>query len=197
MEQDNYDSNETQFQEYPNPYAEIRIPVSSTPASYQSMADAHNTQNFRAAQTGLPTNDLYNKILMLLLPVYFVLTFLMVNELLSGIDFRTLQSMSLMNLTTTRFYEQLDGISTILHFAILFVLFMDIFQVRKGGGKILGLVLFGLLFRPGYFLWRSHVVKRGKKAAGIYTGFIAIMFVGYFIWVLSLSAQLVLQSMHP
>ena len=45
----------------------------------------------------------------------------------------------------------------------------DIITLRKAGKKILGAILFGILLRPAYGIWRAHLLGQKKWPAVAYT----------------------------
>lgn len=50
---------------------------------------------------------------------------------------------------------------------VLFVL--DIMALHKAGKKIMGAILFAILLRPAYFIWRAHLLGQKKVVPVIYT----------------------------
>ena len=75
--------------------------------------------------------------------------------------------------------------------AILGVSVADIVQVHKKGYPILGMVLFAILFKPGYFIWRAYITKQPKLIPVLFTLFYVLLYAGYFLWCVSYLISLV------
>ncbi len=67
--------------------------------------------------------------------------------------------------------------SLLLAFAVLVLSIIDMIQVNKVTGKFVGLLLFCLFCRPGYIIWREHILGQ-KKTLGIVN---IVIWVLYFI----------------
>ena len=63
---------------------------------------------------------------------------------------------------------------------LLFVL--DIVKISNQKYKITGLVLFAIFLRPGYYVWRAHVLKRKMTFPIIYTIVYSGVTVAYFFY---------------
>lgn len=74
-------------------------------------------------------------------------------------------------------YLVLYILSLLMGLAVLVLSIVDIVQVNKATGKIMGLILFFILLRPGYIIWREHILG-WKKTLGIIN---IVIFVLYFI----------------
>lgn len=82
-------------------------------------------------------------------------------------------------------------LSSVLGMAIFAVSIVDIVLVHKKGYPILGMVLFTILFKPGYFIWRAYVTKQRKVIPVLFTVFYALLYVGYFFRCMSYLISLV------
>lgn len=77
------------------------------------------------------------------------------------------------------FYPTLNQL---LRTAILVVSILDIVQVRRRGYPILGMVIFTIFFKPGYFIWRAYAAKQKKLIPVLFTVFYILLHAGYFVW---------------
>ena len=135
--------------------------------------------------------ELYNRILMILYPISFIISVIMVQQAFKTMDFESLMTGNYLAITSTGWYSNLSGISSILSFAMTVLLVLDIAQMYKKGYNIVGLILFGILFKPGYFLWRSHILQKPKAGAIAYTLFLGGLFMWYVLWVFQFTVQMV------
>ncbi len=77
-----------------------------------------------------------------------------------------------------------------LGFSILAFSIIDIVTVHKKGYPILGLILFTIFLKPGYFIWRAHVVKQKKTLPVVFTICYILAHVFYFFWCFTLVMRL-------
>lgn len=87
-------------------------------------------------------------------------------------------------------YLLLCILSWLVGVATLVLSIIDIVQVNKVTNRIIGLVLFFILLRPGYIIWREHILG-WKKTLGIVNIILHILYfvIGYalvFCWVFRL-----------
>ena len=62
------------------------------------------------------------------------------------------------------------------------LLILDIIKISNQKYKITGLVLFAIFLRPGYYIWRAHVLKRKMTFPIIYTIAYSGVTVAYFFY---------------
>lgn len=74
-------------------------------------------------------------------------------------------------------YLVLYMLSLLMGLAVFVLSIIDIVQLNKATGRIVGLILFFILLRPGYLIWREHILG-WKKTLGIIN---IVIFVLYFI----------------
>ena len=79
-------------------------------------------------------------------------------------------------------YSLYSVFNSVFRFAIIVISVIDIVLVRQKGYSILGLVLFTIFCKPGYFLWRAYVTKQKKLLPLLFTIFYVLLYVGYFFW---------------
>ena len=76
---------------------------------------------------------------------------------------------------------------------VFFVL--DIMALHKAGKKIVGAILFALLLRPAYFIWRAHLLGQKKVVPVIYTtcyyAFCLIEYITIFTMAFEFAAKMV------
>ena len=76
---------------------------------------------------------------------------------------------------------------------VFFVL--DIMAIQKSGKKIFGAILFAILLRPAYFIWRAHLLGRKKVVPILYTvcyyGFCIIEYIVIFMMAFEFASKMV------
>ena len=76
---------------------------------------------------------------------------------------------------------------------VFFVL--DIMALYKAGKKIVGAILFAILLRPAYFIWRAHLLGQKKVVPIIYTvcyyGFCIFEYITIFAMAFEFASQIV------
>lgn len=135
--------------------------------------------------------NLYNGILMILYPISFIISVIMVQQTFKMMDFESLMTGNYLAITSTGWYSTLSGISSLLSLAMTLFFILDIAQIYKSRYNIVGLILFAILCKPGYFLWRAHILRRPKNGAIAYTIFLGGLFMWYVLWVFQFTLQMV------
>lgn len=135
--------------------------------------------------------NFYNGILMILYPISFIISVIMVQQTFKMMDFESLMTGNYLAITSTGWYSTLSGISSLLSLAMTVFFILDIAQIYKSRCNIVGLVLFAILCKPGYFLWRAHILRRPKTGAIAYTIFLGGLFLWYILWVFQFTLQMV------
>ena len=79
-------------------------------------------------------------------------------------------------------YSFYSVLNSALSFAILAISIVDIVLVHKKGYPCLGLILFAIFFKPGYFIWRAHVVHQKKLIPVMFTVCYVLLYILYFLW---------------
>lgn len=113
-------------------------------------------------------------------------------DAVAGADFAYLYSTMMNNMSASGGYALYSVLNSLLSVAILVFSIIDIVVCHKKGYPIVGLILFTILFKLGYFLWRAHVVGQKKTIPVLFTvGYVVLYFV-YFIWTFSYMMSIVM-----
>ena len=110
---------------------------------------------------------------------------------MAGQDFSSMYSSMMYSFSNAPGYAAYSVLSSLLGFAILAVSIIDIVCVHKKGYPILGLILFTILCKPGYFIWRAYVLKQKKTIPILYTVAYVLFYIGYFIWCFSFMINMI------
>lgn len=178
-------------QGYNNPYGYNNQPYSQQP--YANPQGAYN----RPMPALEPVTNVFYYILMALTAVTTIISILAAKGLITnmfsaidldaaaGTDFATMYSSMLYSFTNAPGYSAYATLNSLLGFAILAVSIIDIVQVHKKGYPILGLILFTILCKPGYFIWRAYVLKQKKTIPVLFTVSYVVLYIIYFFWAFS------------
>jgi len=135
--------------------------------------------------------NIHNAILMILYPISFIISVIMVQQTFKVMDFESLMTGNYLAITSTEWYSTLSGISSLISLAMTVFFILDIAQIYKSRYNIVGLILFAILCKPGYFLWRAHILRRPKTGAVAYTIFLGGLFLWYVLWIFQFSLQMI------
>lgn len=168
------------YPQYYNPYANPQIPCG------------------QAQPVKQPVSNIFYYILMALTAVSAILTLSatismiraavdgsLFSSLTTGQEYASLYAVLMDAFTNSPTFSMYPMLNYILRTAILVVSILDIVQVRRNRYPILGLILFTIFFKPGYFLWRAHAVKQKMLLPAMFTAFYILLYVGYFFWCVS------------
>ena len=90
-------------------------------------------------------------------------------------------------------------IFSLLNYALLaaFIIFVviDIVKINKQNYKILGLILFAIFLKPGYYVWRAHLLKRKMAFPIVYTVLYALLIMAEIGFVMMQAFSLVMNVM--
>ena len=182
---------------YPNPYGTYgnsqQTSYTSSPNDYYGQNNQGYQQNGYYGQNMVQgtVKNFYNGILMILYPISFIISVIMVQQTFKMMDFESLMTGNYLAITSTGWYSTLSGISSLLSLAMTLFFILDIAQIYKSRYNIVGLILFAILCKPGYFLWRAHILRRPKNGAIVYTIFLGGLFMWYVLWVFQFTLQMV------
>ena len=152
---------------------------------YQNYGQQGYNQQYYNPQSSrpMPAGDvpgIFNWLIMILFPISYIISFICVKELMSAEMVESIMNGGHMaTITFSPLYNTLSTISSILSLAMLAFSVVDIVLIQQRGYKVLGLILFTIFFRPGYFIWRAHVLGKPKTPYVIYTVAIALLMFSY------------------
>ncbi len=109
----------------------------------------------------------------------------------AGQDYLSLYSYMMDSFTGIPGYSVYSTLSSLLGLAVLVFAIIDIVHVHKKGYPILGMILFTIFCKPGYFIWRAYVVKQKKLLPVLYTVAYVLIYIIYFFWCFSFMMSLI------
>lgn len=148
-----------------------------------------------------PVSNVIYYILMALTAVYTIVNIVFAMNLLkdtvSSLDFGSFASQNFLSIYSSMMTDITASAPSVLYtlfaymarFAILALSITDIVIVHKKGYPIVGLILFTIFCKPGYFLWRAYTVKQKKLIPALFTVFYVLTYIAYFLWCFSLGMR--------
>ncbi len=152
----------------------------------------------QAAFVREPVSNVFYYILMALTAVSTVVSIVfamkLLNDTMSSLNFNSVAGQDFLSIYSAMMADITASAPSVLYtlftymarFAILALSITDIVIVHKKGYPIVGLILFTIFCKPGYFLWRAYTVKQKKLIPVLFTVFYVLAYVVYFIWCFSL-----------
>lgn len=160
----------------------------------QNYQQTYNNGYYGEPQHG-QVKDVFCYILLVIMPLRVILNWMMSGNLYSAMDFESLINGSYLSVTAEPSYMAMSMFLTLLDIALLVFIILDIVWVRRQNYKIIGLVLFALFLKPGYYIWRAHVLKRKMTAPIIYTVAFSLLTLAHWFYTFYASFQLVFNMM--
>ncbi len=120
-------------------------------------------------------SNVFCYILLVIMPLANIVSILMYNmvfnlmEGLSYADFETEYMQKVMQLSGEPAYLLLAMLTYALGIGYIVFVILDIVKIHKQQYKITGLILFAIFLKPGYYIWRAHVLGEKKTIPVIYT----------------------------
>lgn len=152
----------------------------------------------QAAPVREPVTNIFYYILMGLTAVSTIVSIVfamkLLNDAIYSLDYNSFASGDFFTIYSAMMADVTASASSVLYtlftymskFAILALSITDIVLVHKKGYPIVGMILFTIFCKPGYFLWRAHTVKQKKLIPVLFTVFYVLAYVVYFFWCFSL-----------
>ena len=98
-------------------------------------------------------------LLLIVMPLREIISMVATSSVFQAMTYDSIMDGSYMNVMYNGSYV----IFSLLNYALLaaFIIFVviDIVKINKQNYKILGLILFAIFLKPGYYVWRAHLFK--------------------------------------
>lgn len=149
-----------------------------------------------------PVSNIFYYIMMALFAISAIISIVAASNLIThtfssmdfdsvaGQDYLSLYSYMMDSFSNIPGYYMYSTLNSLLRLAVIVVAIIDIVHVHKKGYPILGLILFTIFCKPGYFIWRAYVVKQKKSVPVLYTVAYVLIYIIYFFWCLSFMMNL-------
>lgn len=136
-----------------------------------------------------PVTDVFCYLLLVIFPLRYIFGFFSVNTVFSNMDYYNIMYGSYPSVSVGN--ALISVISYLLTIGMIAFFVMDIVKIHKQNYNILGLILFAIFLKPGYYLWRAHILGRKKTIPIIYTVLLALLILVYVIYVMYKTFEMV------
>lgn len=142
---------------------------------YQNNYQYNNAYNSQNQPVHGKVSNVFCYILLVIMPLSNIISMMMYNMvfgLMEGLSYEELYTEyveRVMELATAPGYMTLSMLTYALSIGFIVFVILDIVKVHKQNYKITGLILFAIFLKPGYYLWRAHVLGEKKTIPVLYT----------------------------
>ena len=168
----------------PNGYQNNYNNQYGNPNGYQNnYNNQYNYQNnYQKQPVHGKVSDIFCYFLLVIMPLSNVVSIVLYNmvfKLMEGLSYEAFYDEymeKILELSTQPMYLTLSLLTYGLGIGFIVFAILDIVKVYRQNYKITGLILFAIFLKPGYFLWRAHVLGRKKTLPVLYTiGYCALI----------------------
>lgn len=142
-----------------------------------------------------PVSDIFCYLLLIVMPLREIISMVATSSVFQAMTYDSIMDGSYMNVMYNGSYV----IFSLLNYALLaaFIIFVviDIVKINKQNYKILGLILFAIFLKPGYYVWRAHLLKRKMAFPIVYTVLYALLIMAEIGFVMMQAFSLVMNVM--
>ena len=149
---------------------------------YGNQNGYHNQYGYQNKPMHGKVSDIFCYFLLVIMPLANVISIVLYNmvfKLMEGLSYEAFESeytAKVMELSTQPAYLAVSMLTYVVAIGYIVFVILDIVKIHKENYKITGLILFAIFLKPGYFLWRAHVLGRKKTVPVLYTiGYCALI----------------------
>lgn len=136
--------------------------------------------------------DIFCNLLLGIFILQVIVSVIMLHDMFSTMQFAAYYSGDYIDVLYSGVYMACSVISIIFSIAVIVFLVLDIVKISKAGYKVTGLVLFAILLRPGYYIWRAYILGRKKTFPIIYTVIYSLLLLGNMVYGLAEVVRMIL-----
>lgn len=116
-----------------------------------------------------PVSDIFCYLLLIIMPLREIISMVSASSIFQSMTYESIMDGSYMNVMYSGNYVIFSLLSYALLAAFIIFVVIDIVKINKQNYKILGLILFAIFLKPGYYVWRAHLLKRKMAFPIVYT----------------------------
>ena len=116
-----------------------------------------------------PVSDIFCYLLLIIMPLREIISMVSASSIFQSMTYESIMDGSYMNVMYRGNYVIFSLLSYALLAAFIIFVVIDIVKINKQNYKILGLILFAIFLKPGYYVWRAHLLKRKMAFPIVYT----------------------------
>ena len=135
----------------------------------QMYGNPQYNQNTWAPEQHGPVSDIFCYLLLIIMPLREIISMVSASSIFQSMTYESIMDGSYMNVMYSGNYVIFSLLSYALLAAFIIFVVIDIVKINKQNYKILGLILFAIFLKPGYYVWRAHLLKRKMAFPIVYT----------------------------
>ncbi len=144
----------------------------------QTYGDQQYNQNTWTPQEQHGTvSDIFCYLLLIIMPLREIISMISSSSIFKSMTYDSIMDGSYMNIMYSGKYVVFSLLSYALLAAFIIFVVIDIVKINKQNYKILGLILFAIFLKPGYYVWRAHLLKRKMAFPIVYTVFYSLLII--------------------
>ena len=116
-----------------------------------------------------PVSDIFCYLLLIIMPLREIISMVSASSIFQSMTYESIMDGSYMNVMYSGNYVIFSLLSYALLAAFIIFVVIDIVKINKQNYKILGLILFAIFLKPGYYVWRAHLLERKMAFPIVYT----------------------------
>lgn len=124
-----------------------------------------------------PVSDIFCYLLLIIMPLREIISMISSSSIFKSMTYDSIMDGSYMNIMYSGKYVVFSLLSYALLAAFIIFVVIDIVKINKQNYKILGLILFAIFLKPGYYVWRAHLLKRKMAFPIVYTVFYSLLII--------------------
>ena len=142
-----------------------------------------------------PVSDIFCYLLLIIMPLREIISMISASSIFKSMTYDSIMDGSYMNIMYSGKYVVFSLLSYALLAAFIIFVVIDIVKINKQNYKILGLILFAIFLKPGYYVWRAHLLKRKMAFPIVYTVLYALLIMAEIGFVMMQAFSLVMNVM--
>ena len=116
-----------------------------------------------------PVSDIFCYLLLIIMPLREIISMVSASSIFQSMTYEGIMDGSYMDVMYSGNYVIFSLLSYALLAAFIIFVVIDIVKINKQNYKMLGLILFAIFLKPGYYVWRAHLLKRKMAFPIVYT----------------------------
>ena len=143
-----------------------------------------------------PVSDIFCYLLLIVMPLREIISMVGTSSVFQVMNYDNIMDGSYIAMMyNSGSYVVFTLLNYILLAAYIIFVVVDIVKINKQNYKILGLILFAIFLKPGYYVWRAHLLKRKMAFPIVYTVLYALLIMAEIGFIMIQSFSLVMNMM--
>ena len=156
----------------------------------------YNQNNWAPQEQHGPVSDIFCYLLLIVMPLREIISMVGTTSVFQVMNYDNIMDGSYIAMMyNSGSYVAFTLANYILLAAYIIFVVIDIVKINKQNYKILGLILFAIFLKPGYYVWRAHLLKRKMAFPIVYTVLYALLIIAEIGFIMIQAFSLVMNMM--